>query len=146
MKFALRGQVCFEKCILQRLSYTTRVVGNHSVTDNFYVSKNNFIRIYGTEKENDFNVNSKYLLKSTDLAHTLWSLEHSSHNSHSLGHECGSSSNGGGGQRWSLASVLALSLISTKTEGEEERKESELIIMIKRGILALKVGCQALLL
>lgn len=34
--------------------------------------------------------------------------------------------------------LLGLSLFSSKEEGKEE-KESELIIMIKRGILALKV-------
>lgn len=146
MKFALRGQVCFEKCILQRLSQSTRVVGSHSVQDNFSVSKNSFIRTYVGDGKNDFNDSSKCLFKSTDFAHTSWSHEHSSHNPHAWGHEPGSSSsNGGGDHGWSLASVLALSLISTKTEGEEKKKESELIIMIKRGILALKVGCQALL-
>lgn len=41
-------------------------------------------------------------------------------------------------RKWTYSSLLALTLFSTKAEGEEE-KESELIIMIKRGILALKV-------
>lgn len=39
---------------------------------------------------------------------------------------------------WKMHMLLGLSLFSSKEEGKEE-KESELIIMIKRGILALKV-------
>lgn len=125
MKFVLRGQVCFEKCTLQRLSYTTRALGNHALKDDISASEK--------EKENCFNISGKFLLKSP---YTPWSPEPASHKSHSHQHEPG-----GGGQGWRLASLLALSLISTKTEAEEaEKRESELIIMIKRGILALKVG------
>lgn len=40
---------------------------------------------------------------------------------------------------WKMHMLLGLSLFSSKEEGKEE-KESELIIMIKRGILALKNG------
>lgn len=125
MKFVLRGQVCFEKCTLQRLSYTTRALGNHALKDDISASEK--------EKVNCFNISGKFLLKSP---YTPWSPEPASHKSHSHQHEPG-----GGGQGWRLASLLALSLISTKTEAEEaEKRESELIIMIKRGILALKGG------
>lgn len=41
--------------------------------------------------------------------------------------------------RWTYSSLLALSLFGIKSEEEERKAESELIIMIKRGILALKV-------
>lgn len=41
--------------------------------------------------------------------------------------------------RWTYSSLLALSFFGIKSEKEERKAESELIIMIKRGILALKV-------
>lgn len=50
-------------------------------------------------------------------------------------------SNNRGRTSWNLtySSLVALALFGTKTEGEEEPRESELITMIKRGILAIKV-------
>lgn len=143
MKFVLRDQVCFGKCSLQRLSYTTNAVGSYPVKDDISSPENNFIRIYDGGNKNHFNTRSRYLLNSTDLTYTAWNPKHNTHHSHSHGHEAGSSSSSFCGQGWRLASLLALSLISTKTESEEEKKESELIILIKRGILALKVGCRA---
>lgn len=41
--------------------------------------------------------------------------------------------------RLTYSSLLALSIFGIKSEKEEKKAESELIIMIKRGILALKV-------
>ncbi|KAK4294335.1 hypothetical protein Pmani_033035 [Petrolisthes manimaculis] len=40
--------------------------------------------------------------------------------------------------RWAYSSLLALSIFGIKSEGETTKAESELVIMIKRGILALK--------
>lgn len=41
--------------------------------------------------------------------------------------------------RWTYSSLLALSFFGIKSEKEETKAESELIIMIKRGIIALRV-------
>ncbi|KAK8746873.1 hypothetical protein OTU49_016872 [Cherax quadricarinatus] len=43
-------------------------------------------------------------------------------------------------RKWMHSALIALTLFSTQSEGKEEKKDSELITMIKRGILALKRG------
>lgn len=136
MRCVLRGQVCFEKCTLQRLCYTTRPSGSLAFKDYVPAPENNFFRVCTREKEKYFHDSGTHLQKGRALAHPPRSPEPTRHKSRSHRHEPG-----GGGGGWRLASLLALSLISTKISDEDaEKKESELIVMIKRGILALKVG------
>lgn len=136
IRMALRGQVFFENSILQRLAYTSRGIASISVKENWPFSQSYCgIKNHTHGKGNDnFSIGSKCLLKRINIPDHLWTLEPSSFNTNGAEH------NGKGRQGWSLAFALALSIFSTKTGDEEEKKESELIIMIKRGILALKVG------
>ncbi|KAK8383081.1 hypothetical protein O3P69_011536 [Scylla paramamosain] len=138
LRVASRGQVYLEHTLSQRLAYTLRGVASSAVKEKHPISKNNFIIEHAFHEKENYNYGSgrKYLFEKRKLADHSWTLGPNNLRSHTSGGE----HTGRGRHGWSLASALALSIFSTRPEGEEEKKESELIIMIKRGILALKSG------
>ncbi|MPC41440.1 tetratricopeptide repeat protein 19, mitochondrial-like [Portunus trituberculatus] len=138
LRVASRGQLYLEHTLSQRLACTSRGVASSAVKEKHPISKNNFVIEHAFhEKENySYDIGRNCLFKKSNLADHSWCLGPSNLKSHTSGSEHA----GRGRHGWSLASVLALSIFSTRSEGEEEKKESELIIMIKRGILALKSG------
>lgn len=137
LRVASRGQLYLEHTLSQRLAYTSRSVVSSAVKEKHPISKNNFVNEHAFhEKDNhSYDIGRKCVFKKSNLADHSWSLGPS----HLRLHTGGGEHTGRGRYGWSLASALALSIFSTRPEEEVEKKESELIIMIKRGILALKV-------
>ena len=140
MRLASRVQVYLANSILHSSAYISRYKAESSLKEKCPLAKNSFvIKYYTYGKENvDFDNGRKCLLKKINLSDQSsdqsWNVVSSNSHANEDQH------NGRGGHGWSLAIASALSIISTKAEGEEEKKESELLILIKRGILALKVG------
>lgn len=138
LRVASRGQFYLEHALSQRFASTSKGVASSAMKEKHPISKNNFAIEHTFHEKGNYNyiIGRKYLLEKSNLADHSWTLGPSNLRSHTSGDE----HTGRGRYGWSLASAMALSIFSSKSEGEEEKKESELIIMIKRGILALKSG------